>query len=372
MGEVGMSRRAFVALASVVFALSIFDGGPVVARDDFRSGVWAGRAHPDDSGPFTGCTMSADYENGIALTFGLSNRYDFAMVMASRAWSLIKDDRYDVVYSIDGAQRFKATARSFNQHGVFIGLPNTRETFDRLRTGTALLVEAAGGRFRFDLGGTYIALELLLECVTRNVRSAGPGGSALAPGAPARPEPRAERPAPGPAPRPTPSPESPPRQAPAASAEARAIAAAFVEKLLLRAELYDFEILTGERVPSELRRFDVVWKGYHVFGTLEILPSGAYRTIDAAAADTVATHEKSCGGKLSSKGQALRLDDNRRLVRIAITCPGKDEVHLDYTLMPLAEGGFYRILHISSKDPDAGHAANERIGVAAAAMLSGK
>ena len=36
----------------------------------------------------------------------------------------------------------------------------------------------------------------------------------------------------------------------------------------------------------------------------------------------------------------------------------------------LLEGGFYRILHLSAEDPEAGRVANQRIGRALLAMLS--
>ena len=42
------------------------------------------------------------------------------------------------------------------------------------------------------------------------------------------------------------------------------------------------------------------------------------------------------------------------------------------TLMPVTEGGFYRIVHMSGSDPAATRAANEHIGAALSLMLSGK
>ena len=45
-----MSRRASAALASVVLVLSVLAAAPVAARDDFRSGVWEGGAHPSKGG----------------------------------------------------------------------------------------------------------------------------------------------------------------------------------------------------------------------------------------------------------------------------------------------------------------------------------
>jgi len=354
--------RRLVAAAALVLVLG---AGPAAARDKFRVGAWEGEAHPDRSGAFAQCSISTEYENGIILYFVLSRRYDFSVLLASRSWSLTEGDSYPVAYSIDGGQRFRATAKALNKYTVGIPLPSNRETFDRFRAGAAFLIEAAGGRFRFDLGGTSAALAALLNCVNGNLRTAGPGGAnPFAGETQQRPAPQGERPerrAEGTARRPA---EAPP--------EARARAAAFVEKLLLRAELYSFEILSGDQVPAGLRRFDVVWKGFHVLGMLDIVPPGAYRSIDEAANDTVEAHEKSCDGKLTSKGRALRLDDKRSLIQIAIACAGKDQVHLDYTLMPLTEGGFYRILHLSSADPEAGRAANERIGAALPLMLTGK
>lgn len=362
--------KRIAAAAALVLLLG---AGPVAARDDFRSGVWAGRAHPTSGGPFTHCTINAEYENGISLSFFITRDYRYGIYLFSAAWSLTEGDSYDVAYAVDGGRRTAAKAKAVTNNGVKIDLSNTRGVFDQLKSGAVLLIEAAGGRFRFDLGGTNAALERLLVCVNRNLQVAGPGGGGSVGGAgqgrttqPAeRPQQRREVP--------ERRAEGAPRRPAPASPENRARAAAFVEKLFLRAELYSFETLTGEQVPSDLRDYDVVWKGYHVFGMLDIVPAGRYRSIDQAASDTIDAYQQTCRGKLSSKGRVLRLDDGRSLVQIAIVCAtGKDEAHLDYTLMPLAEGTFYRIAHLSAGDSEAGRAANERIGQALTVMPSGR
>ncbi|MGE5146452.1 MAG: hypothetical protein ACM3N5_06855, partial [Candidatus Eiseniibacteriota bacterium] len=326
---------------------------------------WAGEAHPKNGGPFTYCSITSEYENGIGLTFVLTRELNFGVYLFSAAWSLKKGDSYDVVYSIDRGRRHAAKATAVSDRGVLINFAGARETFEQVKSGSALLVEAAGGRFRFDLGGTSAALDRMLDCVNNHLRAAGPGGrNPFASEEQARPQQRSERT--------TPRSEGGARQPAQASAEARARAAAFVEKLLLRAELYSFEILTGEQVPEEFRHFDVVWEGYHVIGILEILPRGTFRSIDEAADQTIEAVKQSCGGKSTSKGRAIRVDDRRSLIQIAANCTDKQQLFFDYTLMPVAEGGFYRILHLSSADPEAGRAANAHIGAALPLMLAGK
>ena len=360
-----MSGRVFAILVSIFVALLAWAAGPAMARDDFRSGVWEGHAHPRDGGPFTHCSIGAEYENGIILFFFVTRRHDFGVLLSSNAWSLNKGDRYDVAFRIDGGPRIKTTALAISQHSVNIDLPNNGEMFNSLRAGSALLIVAAGGRFRFDLGGTSAALLALLDCVNRNVQTAGSGRpNPFSGSAPERPQARTDRPAP--------RNQGEARQPPQASPAARAKAASFVEKLLLRAELYDYEILSGGRVPAELRRYDVVWKGYHVVGVLDIIPPEAFRSVDEVATATVRSYQQACDGKLSSKGQEIRLDNTRKAIQIAVACAGKVKIFVDYTVMPLNEGGFYRIMHLSSADPEAGHAANERIGAALPLMLAGK
>jgi len=360
-------------LAAAAALALLLGAAPVAARDDFRSGVWAGQAHPKNGGRFTHCSINADYENGINLTFFITRDYHFGVYLFSAAWSLTKGESYAVVYAVDGGRRIAAKAKAVSNNGVVIDLSETRGIFDQLKSGSVLLIEAAGGNFRFDLGGTYAALERLLVCVNRNLQVAGPGGGGpFAGGGQGRATQPAERPQQR---REAPERrvESAPRKPSPASPEDRARAAAFVEKLLLRAELYSFEILNGEQVPSDLRSFDVVWKGYHVLGMLDIVPPGAYRSIDQVASGTIDAYQQSCTGKLSSKGRVLRLDDGRTLVQIALLCvAGKDEAHLDYTLVPLAEGAYYRIAHLSAGDPEAGRVANDRIGAALPAMLGGR
>jgi hypothetical protein len=354
--------KRIAAAAALVLLLG---AGPVAARDDFRSGVWAGRAHPTSGGPFTHCTINAEYENGISLSFFITRDYRYGIYLFSAAWSLTEGDSYDVAYAVDGGRRTAAKAKAITNNGVKIDLSNTRGVFDQLKSGAVLLIEAAGGRFRFDLGGTNAALERLLVCVNRNLQVAGPGGGGSVGGA-------GQRRTTQPAERPQQRREAPERRAAPVSSEDRARAAAFVEKLLLRAELYSFEILTGEQVPSHLRSFDVVWKGYHVFGMLDIVPPGTYRNMDQAASNTIDADQQACTGKVASKSRMLRLDDGRSLAQIDVVCAAKDEAHVYYTIMPLAEGGFYRIAHLSRRDPEAGRAANERIGQALTVMLSGR
>jgi hypothetical protein len=364
-----MKRLAAAAALALLLGVA-----PAAARDDFQSGVWAGRAHPPNGGPFTHCTINAEYQNGISLTFFITRDYRFGIYMFSAAWSLTKGDSYDVAYAVDGGRRSAAKARAVTGNGVMIDLSAARGVFDQLKAGAVLLIEAAGGSFRFDLGGTNAALERLLVCVNRNLQVAGrsPGGGSVAGGGQGRMTEPAERPQQR---RETPErrAEGAPRRSVPASPEDRARASAFVEKLLLRAELYSFEILSGEKVPPDLRGFDVVWTGYHVIGMLDIVPQGLYRSIDRVASDTIEGYRQTCQGKLSVQDHVLRLDDGRNFVQIAVVCTaGKDEAHLDYTLVPIADGVYYRIGHLSDRDPAAGRAANDRIGRVLPAMLSGK
>ena len=352
-------------LAAAAALALVLGAGQAAADEKFRVGTWVGEAHIDRNGAFSQCTIQTEYENGIDLYFLLSRRFDFVVLLASRSWSLTEGDSYPVLYSIDGRQRIRATAKALNKYTVGIPLPGNRETLDSFRAGNAFLVEAAGGRFRFDLAGTSAALGALVDCVNGHLRTAGPGGrNPFAGEGRTRPEQRSERPAP--------RSDGGARQPPQASPEARARAAAFAEKLLLRAELYSYEILTGEQVPKSFRPFAVVWRGYHVMGLLEIVPPGTYRGIDEAADDTIETNRQSCDGKFTSKGRAIRLDDGRSLIQVAFACTGKETAYVEVTLMPVAEGGFYRIVHVSSADPAAGRAANDHIGAVLPLMLTGK
>ena len=331
------------SILGLVVAAALFAASPTFGRDNFRSGSWGGAAYPEDGGPFSHCAMIASYKSGISMLFSIDRAYNFKIGFVSAAWSLRKGDAYDVTYFIDGSRPYVAKATAISESAVTIDIPDTTDLFRRFKSGYVLTVEAVGSRFKFNLDGTYVALNELLSCTARNTETAAGGAASggsnpFGKAAPALPT-----------------------QPATSSAEARVSATAFVANLLNRAGLSQYEIMTGAEIPDFLRIYDVVWKGTGVFGMLRIVGPGQYQSVDQLAAAVIAKDSSECKGAFATGSQTIPASQGLTLRQLFTACEGDNKLYLVRTLVPLRSGGFYEIVHAASGERRQIDSANSQI-----------
>jgi flavorubredoxin len=83
-----MSLVRVVGLMSLLVAAAASFGTPAGA---FESGGWEGGANTDETGKFSDCTMTADYQNGITLAFIISRDFggDWSSSTTNGSWTSV-------------------------------------------------------------------------------------------------------------------------------------------------------------------------------------------------------------------------------------------------------------------------------------------
>lgn len=413
IGPSTLARAAVVLLAAAVAACTTPKSAPAplvetpdtptikisaLRHHEFRVGNWLGISY-SPGGRLDRCMVSARFADLHYLYFSLDRDRQFGFAFGSFGWTLTLGERHPIAYVVDD-HHYAATATAIYKELLLVDAEDTALLFPRFLTASMLSIDTLGGQFAFKLDGIGAALDALQNCVDRNLRNeggataeAGPsrGGTNpfVRPDGPA-PERRAEGSEGGDAmpnnPFVRPGGEGPqgPRAEGGSGAEARdapgsrwqhtapdAITAAqrFVERLLTQAGLADHQILIGPDAPADKGHADVVWRVGMQIGTLLIVEARRYPSVVEASASIVKDASLICDEGFTSSIAARRLGDGRPAAQMVVACTRPKTFHADYTVLPLAGGGYYRINLSTLGDPRAIDAMHERIGSALARVV---
>lgn len=124
-------------------------------------------------GTFNGCYATAEYKSGITLGLAINENYQLEVLMWNDEWSLTVDDEYSVDLSVDRWGAHRGDAWAFQTGAVSITVKDNTGLYEQLQRGDLLTISARSGEFRFDLGGTFKALDATLECTDEGVKLAG-------------------------------------------------------------------------------------------------------------------------------------------------------------------------------------------------------
>ncbi len=158
-----MRKRTLLVTCAVYWLLF----QPAVAEQisHFEIGNWSGGGYTHtETGEFSHCAASADYENGITLVFSIDRHLSWAMGLFSEQWKMTEGDSYPVRYRIDRSGTHDGIATVVSPSQVKIPLPGDDRLFNRMRQGQLLTVEAAGQTMKFDLNKTGQMLATLFDC----------------------------------------------------------------------------------------------------------------------------------------------------------------------------------------------------------------
>lgn len=158
-----MKRIHTLLLLGIVCSASAYAG-------EFSIRGWQGKAYFDDeTGEFSHCAISNEYESGTRLIFSITKDGEFVLGFSNRKWRFRIGDRYPVNLFVDRRDLGRYEAVANTENAVFVFLPYSEDLIRLLRKGRALQIDASRETLRYELTGTSAALPRVQDCVYREL-----------------------------------------------------------------------------------------------------------------------------------------------------------------------------------------------------------
>jgi len=272
-----MSLVRVVGLLSLLVAAATSFGTPAGA---FKSGGWEGGANSDETGRFSDCTMTADYQNGITLAFIISRDFGWGLVLVNDKWKLDVGSAESVTLAIDSREPIPSTAKVVDLHGILVPLENEGPVVNAMRDGRRLSIVTPAGKISFRLTGTRGAIAALAGCVSDNLEGEKATGGTSAFAA-LEAKPLAE------------SPDNPNKLFTGSEA------VVFASNLLASAGITNYQLTDPAKNP--MPNFDVVWTYANgIIGAISGYKDMGAVDLDEAATVVMADDSKNCKGDFTS------------------------------------------------------------------------
>jgi len=320
-----MSLVRVVGLLSLLVAAATSFGTPAGA---FKSGGWEGGANSDETGRFSDCTMTADYQNGITLAFIISRDFGWGLVLVNDKWKLDVGSAESVTLAIDSREPIPSTAKVIDLHGILVPLENEGPVVNAMRDGRRLSVVTPAGKISFRLTGTRGAIAALAGCVSDNLEGEKAAGGTSAFAA-LEAKPLAE------------SPDNPNKLFTGSEA------VVFASNLLASAGITNYQLTDPAKNP--MPNFDVVWTYANgIIGAISGYKDMGAVDLDEAATVVMADDSKNCKGDFTSGKKQSEPASVRRLFTACRTDGKSIEIH--YTLVKTESGHLIQIAHLKLGD----------------------
>ena len=320
-----MSLVRVVGLLSLLVAAATSFGTPAGA---FKSGGWEGGANSDETGRFSDCTMTADYQNGITLAFIISRDFGWGLVLVNDKWKLDVGSAESVTLAIDSREPIPSTAKVIDLHGILVPLENEGPVVNAMRDGRRLSIVTPAGKISFRLTGTRGAIAALAGCVSDNLEGEKAAGGTSAFAA-LEAKPLAE------------SPDNPNKLFTGSEA------VVFASNLLASAGITNYQLTDPAKNP--MPNFDVVWTYANgIIGAISGYKDMGAVDLDEAATVVMADDSKNCKGDFTSGKKQSEPASVRRLFTACRTDGKSIEIH--YTLVKTESGHLIQIAHLKLGD----------------------
>ena len=153
-----------------------------ISGSAFRVGNWEGGAYSfEDTGAFSHCSIGASYVSGDILYFSVNRWATVTVAVASPGLAGIPvGQSFPVTLYVDRRAPFYGTATVLFDEMAALEITDFDRALESFKRGYTLIVQGAGREGRYDLTGTFRALEATRECAIRYFNHAS------APSAPAQ------------------------------------------------------------------------------------------------------------------------------------------------------------------------------------------
>jgi len=342
-----MRKLAFAAAAAAFLAHIPANAATI---DTFKVSNWTVGAYTNNTtNRFSHCAASGRYKNGLTLIFSVNESLEWGISFLNPEWNIREGREIDIDFKIDNGRVNYARARAVNSKQIVAKLPDSVELFNQFRYGSRLVVSINDGRpVPFNLSDTNPMLTEVLRCAQRYKGYVDRGGGGLSQGSRdlgSRDERlsripddrdddlRGERK--------QPQQTTSQQAAVGPTAESRAEAMEIATNILRRAN-FDIPVEKPEQLSEELRnKFDAVWRGEGMLGTLRILDGPRATTLDKVRGGLISSDAVTCKGKFASG--ALPAMSGSQSQSIFTSCEGQSNWSVYYIAIPRKRGGIYLI-----------------------------
>ncbi len=346
-----MRKLAFAAATAAFLAPMPANAATI---DTFKVSNWTVGAYTNNTtNRFSHCAASGRYKNGLTLIFSVNESLEWGISFLNPEWNIREGREIDIDFKIDNGRVNYARARAVNSKQIVAKLPDSAELFNQFRYGSRLVVSINDGRpVPFNLSDTNPMLTEVLRCAQRYKGYVDRGGGGLNQGSrdlgsrderlsripDDRDDLRGERKQPQ---QQQPQQTTSQQAAVGPTAESRAEAMEIATNILRRAN-FDIPVQKPEQLSEELRnKFDAVWRGEGMLGTLRILDGARATTLDKVRGGLISSDAVTCKGKFASG--ALPAMSGSQSQSIFTSCEGQSNWSVYYIAIPRKQGGIYLI-----------------------------
>ena len=325
-------------IAALLLALVFTFGGVTHshARGPYGSisvAGWSGGGYTNDNtGQFTSCVASANYQSGINFGVLVTTTLNWLLAFTHPNWNLANGQRFPIVLSFDGRNTFNVDGVVTANHTVMVPMPDNSALIKTFRAAHMMSAFAQGNLFQFDLKGTSILLPSLVNCV----RTINAGGLAAATNFIVVTNAAPQQVAP-----PTTASSLQPDRPQEGSAELQLEAMQLASNFIVKASsLSHPSLLSRSEAPVSLASNGAAWKADNATGFVRIIPPQPnVAGLDVAAA-IVGNDAKNCKGKFASARNS-ELVDSEVVFRGMSSCEDSERsVIAEYFIFPRKAGGF--------------------------------
>ena len=158
---------AVVALAAGVLALAAPQDADAANVDQFSYRGWQGWAHVAD-GEFRHCVVSGGYSDGMTLSFFYDDN-GFKVAVRRPGWELEPGSVYGVRVSVNPGLSGRVPGVAARGDSLLMPMSALERPVTHMRRGYTLALDVDGlDRLTFDLTGTSVALQRLIDCYGAN------------------------------------------------------------------------------------------------------------------------------------------------------------------------------------------------------------
>lgn len=162
-------RRAILS-GLFLFASAITVSAEKIPSSDFGYLNWSGAAYTDDNtGSFSHCAVSANYKSGNRLLFSVNSDATVSVGVHNPTFAFDIGRRFNVSLYIDRRRPFHATAEAISSEMAVLTIPDLDAALTALKRGRLLTLHDGKTSIKFDLTGTFKALDFALNCAVSNL-----------------------------------------------------------------------------------------------------------------------------------------------------------------------------------------------------------
>jgi hypothetical protein len=183
-------RHALLAATAIAGLVAAVAPSHAALIETYTAGEWKGEVYTNDqTGAFSHCFASAQFQNGLILGVALNARNAWSMVLAYPNWKLDRGGNFNIRLAIDNTPALETFGLAVSAQTIEFALDGAQDILTRIVQSSRIDVSASTVSYRFDvtkMGETLIAVR---DCAQRHGVQVADGQRAAPANAPPQPQP---------------------------------------------------------------------------------------------------------------------------------------------------------------------------------------